>query len=1034
MAHPPRLASVVLAAALALMLGCGGAPPAAPAPPPAAPEAARDLGPAPEARALDALDRLMASCQGAGCPLVLPPGARAETVVVTPAAASGDGEEAAAPRVEVRLSEAVGTLVWRRGEVTAFEARVQEAVREAIPGAEVHTAVLGGAAPVPLAQLASAEPVPPRPLPPGAAPLVRRLDAPHAPEAGLQGRHLAVWPSHGWYYEPDLDRWEWQRARVFTTVEDVLPYAFMHRHLTPMLERAGATVLWPRERDVQERQAVVDNDGRDEGRYAERGRWRTGGTGFAHRPPYRGTVNPFTLGTAREARTTPEASGEVIWAPEIPETGDYAVYVSYRAAPDHTEDARYTVRHAGGAARFAVNQTMGGGTWVYLGTFTFAAGAAPEAASVTLSTASATPGRTVSADGVRFGGGMGSVERGGATSGRPRWLEAARYYEQFAGFPAETVYNVSGELDDYKDDYQSRGEWANYLRGAPYGPTGDRNAPGLGVPVDLALAFHTDAGVTDDGTVIGTLLIVNTEGMDETGVFPDGSPRAANRTLAGIARREITGDLRALWKDDWTFRDIWDRGYSEATRPNVPSLLLELLSHQNAEDMRYALDPRFRRDASRALYKSIGRFLAQQSGRPFVPQPLAPTHLVAELEGGAVRVRWRPQMDPLEPSAVPTRYVVYQRREAVPAPGARGRSARGRVAGWDGGTPVDGTETALRAPEAGGILSVRVAAVNAGGESEWSEALAVGVGREGGPPVVVVSGFDRTAPPAYVAQGGRVGFDRALDEGVPDGLDVLTVGAQHEFDPREPWVDDDQPGHGASDADLETTVFAGNTRDFVAVHGRAIVAGGRSFVSASDEAVMDADVNLARYPTAVLAMGEERRTPWPSGTRAPAFRVWPAPFRRALRGYAGAGGRILASGAYLGTDARGDAEAEAFLADVLGVRWRTGDAAVTGALVASGAALLPDGTALSYTTDYRRDRYRVEAPDGLVPASPLGRVALRYAENSISAGVVAPGAVTFGFPFESVTDPEARQRLMAAALAALGANPPRPAEPPGADR
>ncbi|OZC03512.1 hypothetical protein BSZ36_11280 [Rubricoccus marinus] len=928
------------------------------------------------------------------------------------------------PEVEVRLSAELGALVWREGEATAFEARLSEAVQEAIPDAVVR-AFVEGTVPTddrtlrPLASLAIAAPVPPATLPPGAAPLVRRIGAPHVPEAGLEGRHLALWPSHGWYYENSLDRWEWQRARVFTTVEDLLPFAFIQRHLAPMLERAGANVLIPRERDPQPNQAIVDNDGRADGRYAERGRWRRAGDGFAHRPPYRGTTNPFTLGTARSVQASGEANAEAVWVPEIPETGDYAVYVSYKQEDGNVEDARYAVRHAGGTTRFAVNQTMGGGTWVYLGTFTFARGADAGAASVVLTNASATPGRTVSADAVRFGGGMGEVERGGSTSGRPRWVEGARYYEQFAGFPDSTVYAVSGE-NDYKDDYQSRGEWVNHLRGAPYGPTGDRDARGLGIPVDLSLAFHTDAGRTTDGSVIGTLLIYNTKGMDTTTVFPDGRSRRANRRLAELSREDIVDDLRANWKTDWTFRDYWNRPYSEATRPNVPALLLELLSHHNPTDMRYALDPRFRHDASRAIYKSIGRFLAEQNGTRFVPQPLAPTHLVATFSGGNVVVSWMPQVDPLEPLARPTQYVLYRREDR----------RDGDASGWDGGTLVNGTDVTIAPPARGRVLSVRVAAVNSGGESEPSEALAVGIGRDDAAPILVVNGFDRTAAPAFVSEGDWIGFDRDLDEGVADGFDVNTVGDQYEFDTTVPWVDDDQPGHGGSDADLETLVLAGNTRDFVAVHGRALLASGRSFVSASDEAVMDGLVPLAAFPVVDLVMGEEKTTPHPDSGRAPDFAVWPAALRDALTTYARGGGRIFASGAYLGSDAAEDADAQVFLSEILGVRWRTGYAAVTGAVESVSPALLPLGSELAYNVDNRRDVYRVEAPDGLVPAGPRGTVALRYSENSISAGVVAPGAVTLGFPFEAIPDADARQRLMAAILRALESGAGRP----GADR
>ena len=80
----------------------------------------------------------------------------------------------------------------------------------------------------------------------------------HCPN-GLDGRHIALWGSHGWYYNNQLDRWLWQRARLWTTVEDLFTSSYTMPYLVPMLENSGATVLQPRERDVQTEMVIIDS-------------------------------------------------------------------------------------------------------------------------------------------------------------------------------------------------------------------------------------------------------------------------------------------------------------------------------------------------------------------------------------------------------------------------------------------------------------------------------------------------------------------------------------------------------------------------------------------------------------------------------------------------------------------------------------------------------------------------------------------------------------------------------------------------------
>jgi hypothetical protein len=347
-------------------------------------------------------------------------------------------------------------------------------------------------------------------------PLVKPLSTLNAPTQGLAGRHVAMWQSHGRYFDQGENVWRWQRSRLWETVEDLFTQSFVLPYLVPMLENAGANVLLPRERDTQLNEIIIDNDeGVDDSRYTERGDWKDGGAGFAHkRDVYLTGQNPFTEGTTRLTESiTSGSESRAEWCAAIPENGKYAVYVSYNSyGKDSADDVVYTVHHRGGESRFAVNQTMGGGMWIYLGHFDFAEG--DERVLVSLSNKSSQAGKKVSADGVKIGGGYGNVARTvsahlqkedidyeALTSEYPRFCEGSRYWLQWSGF-AEDVYTPKENKDDYKDDFMSRAHWVNALMG------GSERLPkeeGKSIPLDMALAFHSDAGVRLNDDIIGTL-------------------------------------------------------------------------------------------------------------------------------------------------------------------------------------------------------------------------------------------------------------------------------------------------------------------------------------------------------------------------------------------------------------------------------------------------------------------------------------------------------------------------------------------------
>ena len=869
--------------------------------------------------------------------------------------------------------------------------------------------------------------------------LVTRLSTLFSPEKGLQNRHIALWQSHGYYYEQKLTRWEWQRARIFQTVEDLYTQSYVLPFLVPMLENAGANVLIPRERDTQNAEIIVDNDGgmHTSSDYLEKSGsklWAIGSSpGFAHlKNQYTGFENPFKDGTFRQTETIKrgkESTAE--WTPDISKPGRYAVYISYQSLSESTEDAHYTVFHLGGKSEFKINQRMGGGTWIYLGHFSFREG---KFGKVVLTNLSSKTGQILTADGVKFGGGMGNIARSvsadGATenvpssqsndpqakienqniyypyetSGYPRYTEASRYWMQWAGVP-DSIYSESKGRNDYTDDYKSRGLWVNYLSG---GSEINPQQKGLNIPVDMALAFHTDAGTTMNDSIIGTLGIYFSK--TESGVYSNGVSRMVSRHLTDIVNSTIVNDIRQHYEPNWSRRGMWDRSYFEAQSPNVPTMLLELLSHQNFADMRYGLDPRFQFTVSRAIYKGILQFIASQNHTDYVIQPLPVDNMSVKFtQGNEVDLNWQAVSDPLEPTADAEQFIVYQRIGNKD---------------FDNGTLVISNSYRTTIPS-NEVCSFKVTAVNKGGESFPSEILSIGKSSQNKATVLVINGFDRICAPAdFDAPGDSIaGFLDESDHGVPYISDYKYIGKQKEFRRKIPWMDDDASGFGDSHANYETQIIAGNTFDYPAVHGEAILKAGYSFASCSDEAIENQNVMLSDYSIVDFILGKEYQSKiGREGIKPLEFKTFTTEMQKAITDYCHQGGNIFVSGAFVGTDLwdnRHTISLETdrnFATDILKYKWRVGQASVTGT-VKSIVSLFP----MLYNGDFtfhntlNSDSYVVEAPDAIEPASEGAYTILRYSENNLSAGIAYKGdykTVVIGFPFESIKSAFDRMKMM----------------------
>lgn len=836
--------------------------------------------------------------------------------------------------------------------------------------------------------------------------------------AGLDGANIAMWQSHGWYFEPKLNRWEWQRARIFQTVEDLYTQSYVMPFLMPMLENAGAYVMSPRERDTNLTEIIIDGDNAATPGYKEfagAAEWTDGPAGFAWdgKPLVNGS-HPFGDGSSRMAKTVrPDSRTEpskAIWEADFPQDGTYAVYVSYETTPTSAPDAQYTINTAAGPRQFTVNQNMGGGTWIYLGHFPFKAG---KTAAVELSNYSRKSGSTVSADAVKIGGGMGvvarivkepldSIDYHYTLSNYPKFVEGARYFLQWAGAP-DSVFTPSDYVNDYTDDYRSRGLWVNWLAG---GSSQLPDQEGLGIPVDLSFAFHSDAGTFKNDSIVGTLGIYCTKDALGNGGDPESS-----RDLTDLVMTNIVNDVRAGFEPNWTRRGMWDQSYFEARVPKVPAMLLELLSHQNFADMKYGLDPNFRFTVSRAVYKGMLKFLAHRDGREYVVQPLpVNTFAIAPAGARSYKLTWAETVDTLEATAKPTYYIVEQRI--------------GDGAGFNFLAKVDKPEYVFTATDTD-IHSFRIIAGNDGGVSFPSEVLALCDLANGSSPVLVVNGFTRTsAPDWFEFSEDYAGFNDPKDHGVPYLQDISFIGSQFEFRRDIPWMDDDAAGFGASRSNYEEQVIAGNTFDYPYVHGKSIVAAGHSFYSAS-AAAYAANPSLTA-PMVDLILGKQKEIKRGRGVYGTYYKVFPTELQDKIAADAAKGTSFFVSGAYVATDiwdnpCSSEEVAEAdqkFATEVLGYHWRVGQASVTGEAYEVDCRFKQfGGLSLDFSNELNGDCYAVESPDSFYAAdSKTGCTFMRYTENNLVAGTAcafpAYRTTVIGFPFETIRKADKRDALM----------------------
>jgi hypothetical protein len=419
---------------------------------------------------------------------------------------------------------------------------------------------------------------------------------------------------------------------------------------------------------------------------------------------------------------------------------------------------------------------------------------------------------------------------------------------------------------------------------------------------------------------------------------------------------EIGDDIRAAYDAAWPTVRSYTAYFGEinpAHNGEMPQVLIELAYHDNVDDAACLADPRFRKVAAIAVAHAIARYFAERDGLPLVLPPATPqaVRIAGDGDGGLV-LSWRAPAEDPQGGAAPAGYRVYLSTDGY---------------AYDDGTDVTETSLALPALGAGAARYARVAAVNAGGESFPTEVVGARVPAAGHAPVLVVGGFDRLE----------------ASQDIVEDLSAYSLGLVDRV-----WIDQINDG------------------SYAARHGAAILAAGRSFDGASDEAISLGDVALTPYRAVDWFLGEESSGDEPFSGAA----------QVAVADYVAAGGRLLVTGSEIGwaLSYLGTTEEQAFYAGALHGEY-LGDDAETYALAPVAAGIYDGLTGLAFD-DVGPGGYDAEYPDQLGTANGA-TAAMEYSGGTAGTAALTwidadARGVLFGFPFETIAGADDRAEVM----------------------
>ncbi|QDT68620.1 AmiA-like protein [Planctomycetes bacterium MalM25] len=606
------------------------------------------------------------------------------------------------------------------------------------------------------------------------------VDVGAQPDGGLSDKIVYVHGGHG--ITETNSGWGYQRPLLLDMVEDLGNQDQM-TFLANYLWDAGATVVPLRPVGNQVNEVVLDND--DLGVSFE-GAWGNGSGST-----YYGSPGDVRYGFAT---TSPVETAVATYRPDLPEAGFYPVYAWSPAGSNRAVDQLYRVRHSGGATEVTIDHSRVGNGLVYLGTYHFNEGTE---GAVEISNRSDDAGKVVVADMIRFGNGMGDINRGNGVSGEPRENEAGIYWMEWHSVRAQGVPSSAYGTSTVS----APPRMAAYMNQAGVGTLSDR----------VFVSFHSNAG---GGNARGVLGLLN--GNNNPATATPNQFLLAD-TLAGQVNDDLVaqnGSFGQNWQNRTTVTlDRSDIEFGEINNQRInnefDATIIETGFHDNQFDAQMLRDQRVRDAIAKATYQGIVDYFRVVDGgaTPNVDAPPRVAELSAESSApGEATLRWSPGAASSFGGSAATGYMVYASTDGL---------------GFDGGTfvPGGGTTThTITGLTAGETYYFRVAAVNTGGEAPDSEVVAV---KPSASPekVLIVNGFDR------------------LDRGAT---------------PKDPFRG------GPSTVD-RVRVRGGNTYDYAIQVASAIEAAGATpaIATASNEAIASGVVSLSDYDAVVWIAGEE---------------------------------------------------------------------------------------------------------------------------------------------------------------------------------